>query len=574
MLRDITVRTELIIVIGLLSVLLVGIGALGLHGIKQSNEGLRTVYQDRTVPAVDLAAINDIWEIVRKNATASAGTKSVEFAKGKLEETSSTIKRAEEIWAKFMSTELTPEEEQLAKEKLRLHAAYVAAVNKIFGMAVSGDFDGAAKNLKEEAEPLFYRLHETIYSMITLQGKVAAEEYSNAVSNYNFIFMFMVVTISAGVLLACVLGYILLRGIVTPLHEAIAIAHAVAAGDLSTKIEPRSTVNGFGRLINALGEMNTNLVKLVSEMRSNASNIATAASEIASGNSDLSHRTEEQASSLEETASSMEELTSTVKQNADNARQANQLAAGASEVAVRGGTVVGQVVQTMNSINESSKKIVDIISVIDGIAFQTNILALNAAVEAARAGEQGRGFAVVATEVRTLAQRSAAAAKEIKELINDSVVKVEDGSRLVDEAGATMDEIVNAVKRVTDIMSEISAASQEQSSGIEQVNQAVTQMDAVTQQNAALVEEATAAAESMQEQAQVLAQAVSVFKFSEGSNSEVAKPVKRSNRIVAKLPDRGPVTKKTATYPTETSAALPDSPRKVAAGGGSDWEEF
>lgn len=410
--------------------------------------------------------------------------------------------------------------------------------------------------------------------MITLQGKVAAEEYSNAVSNYNSIFMFMVVTISAGVLLACVLGYILLRGIVTPLHEAIAIAHAVAAGDLSTKIEPRSTVNGFGRLINALGEMNTNLVKLVSEVRSNASNIATAASEIASGNSDLSHRTEEQASSLEETASSMEELTSTVKQNADNARQANQLAAGASEVAVRGGTVVGQVVQTMNSINESSKKIVDIISVIDGIAFQTNILALNAAVEAARAGEQGRGFAVVATEVRTLAQRSAAAAKEIKELINDSVVKVEDGSRLVDEAGATMDEIVNAVKRVTDIMSEISAASQEQSSGIEQVNQAVTQMDAVTQQNAALVEEATAAAESMQEQAQVLAQAVSVFKFSEGSNSEVAKPVKRSNRIVAKLPDRGPVTKKTATYPTETSAALPDSPRKVAAGGGSDWEEF
>jgi methyl-accepting chemotaxis protein len=268
----------------------------------------------------------------------------------------------------------------------------------------------------------------------------------------------------------------------------------------------------------------------------------------------------------------MEELTSTVKQNAENAMQANQLAAGASEVAVRGGAVVGQVVQTMSSINESSKKIVDIISVIDGIAFQTNILALNAAVEAARAGEQGRGFAVVATEVRTLAQRSAAAAKEIKGLINDSVSKVEDGTRQVDEAGKTMDEIVSSVKRVTDIMAEISAASQEQSEGIEQVNQAVTQMDEVTQQNAALVEEATAAAESMREQAQTLTQEVTVFKLTGG---EVAPtPVKRSNRKVSgvtKLLSR----KKPAEKPAETVAPEAPAPRKVAAGGGDDsWEEF
>jgi methyl-accepting chemotaxis protein len=272
----------------------------------------------------------------------------------------------------------------------------------------------------------------------------------------------------------------------------------------------------------------------------------------------------------------MEELTSTVRQNADNARQANQLAAGASEVAVKGGAVVGQVVQTMSSINESSKKIVDIISVIDGIAFQTNILALNAAVEAARAGEQGRGFAVVATEVRTLAQRSAAAAKEIKELISDSVSKVEDGTRLVDEAGATMDEIVSAVKRVTDIMAEISAASQEQSSGIEQVNQAVTQMDEVTQQNAALVEEAAAAAESMQEQAQALTQAVTVFKLS-GGGSHTPTPVKRSNRpaTVAKLPNRGPATKRSAISSNTGSTSVSAQPRKVAAGGGGDdWEEF
>jgi methyl-accepting chemotaxis protein len=268
----------------------------------------------------------------------------------------------------------------------------------------------------------------------------------------------------------------------------------------------------------------------------------------------------------------MEELTSTVKQNADNARQANQLAAGASEVAVRGGAVVGQVVHTMNSINESSKKIVDIISVIDSIAFQTNILALNASVEAARAGEQGRGFAVVASEVRMLAQRSATAAKEIKELIGDSVSKVENGSRLVDEAGDTMDEIVTAVKRVTDIMSEISAASQEQHSGIEQVNQAVTQMDAVTQQNATLVEQTATAAESMQDQAQALARAVSVFKLSESGDSGVVQPVKRSNRPAAKLPNRAPAIKKTAIYPA--SASVPVASRKVAAGGGGDWEEF
>jgi len=367
----------------------------------------------------------------------------------------------------------------------------------------------------------------------------------------------------------------IVRSITLPMQEAVAVANAVASGDLTSRIEVNSS-NETGRLLQALKTMNDNLIDLVGKVRSGTDQITTASGEIASGNSDLSQRTEEQASSLEETASSMEELTSTVKQNADNARQANQLAVGASEVAMKGGAVVGQVVQTMSSINESSKKIVDIISVIDGIAFQTNILALNAAVEAARAGEQGRGFAVVATEVRTLAQRSAAAAKEIKELISDSVTKVEDGTRLVDEAGATMDEIVTAVKRVTDIMSEISAASQEQSSGIEQVNQAVTQMDEVTQQNAALVEEASAAAESMQEQAQALAQAINTFKLS-GAHSGTPAVIKRSNRpaTVAKLPNRGPARKKLAVKSVANTEAEPAQPRKVAAGGGGeDWEEF
>jgi methyl-accepting chemotaxis protein len=290
-----------------------------------------------------------------------------------------------------------------------------------------------------------------------------------------------------------------------------AIASAIAAGDLTVAVDLRQ--GDKDSMLFAMKTMRDSLADIVGQVRSGTDTIASASSQIASGNLDLSSRTEEQASSLEETASSMEELTSTVKQNADNARQANQLASSASEVAERGGAVVSQVVDTMASINESSKKIVDIIGVIDSIAFQTNILALNAAVEAARAGEQGRGFAVVASEVRTLAQRSAAAAKEIKGLIGDSVLKVDAGAKLVDHAGATMEEIVASVRNVTDIMSEITAASQEQTAGIEQINVAISQMDHVTQQNASLVEEAAAAAESMQDQAAKLARVVAVFRL-------------------------------------------------------------
>jgi methyl-accepting chemotaxis protein len=303
-----------------------------------------------------------------------------------------------------------------------------------------------------------------------------------------------------------------LIGFVTrPLLEAVDVANAVAKGDLTRQIEVKSG-DETGQLLQALKNMNESLTGIVTEVRGTTDSIITSSHEIAQGNADLSQRTEEQASNLEETASSMEELTSTVRQNAENARQANQLASNASDIAVKGGQVVGDVVHTMASISDSSKKIVDIISVIDGIAFQTNILALNAAVEAARAGEQGRGFAVVAGEVRSLAQRSAAAAKEIKTLIDDSVGKVDAGTRQVNQAGTTMTEIVQAVKRVTDIMAEIAAASNEQSAGIEQVNQAITQMDEMTQQNAALVEEAAAAAEAMEEQGNALYEAVGTFK--------------------------------------------------------------
>ena len=328
-------------------------------------------------------------------------------------------------------------------------------------------------------------------------------------------FLIAALLIVSALIVICVF---IARSITRPMNHAIKIAQSVAAGDLTTVILVENK-NETGQLMQALKDMNASLLDTVRQVRTGTDTIATASSQIAAGNHDLSSRTEMQASSLQQTASSMEELTSTVKQNADNARQANQMAQSASEVAVRGGEVVAHVVDTMGSINTSSKKIVDIISVIDGIAFQTNILALNAAVEAARAGEQGRGFAVVATEVRSLAQRSAAAAKEIKALIDDSVGKVNTGSQLVAQAGSTMEQIVSSIRRVTDIMGEITAASHEQTLGIEQVNQAISQMDGVTQQNAALVEEAAAAAQSLQDQAGSLAQVVSIFKIEGGFNT-------------------------------------------------------
>jgi methyl-accepting chemotaxis protein len=322
-----------------------------------------------------------------------------------------------------------------------------------------------------------------------------------------------------------------------------------------------------GSVLAAMSTMRENLAGIVTQVRSGSDSIATASSQIAQGNQDLSSRTEQQASSLQETAASMEELGSTVKQNADNARQANQLAQGASEVAVKGGTVVAQVVDTMKGINDSSKKIADIISVIDGIAFQTNILALNAAVEAARAGEQGRGFAVVAGEVRSLAQRSAEAAKEIKSLITDSVERVESGSALVDQAGATMDEVVTAIRRVTDIMGEITSASAEQSQGVSQVGEAVSQMDQVTQQNAALVEESAAAAESLKQQAQTLVQAVSVFKLAHGS--AVASPSYASVAAPAR-----PTAVKQAAAKVVAKVASPKAAPTQAAETNDEWASF
>ena len=358
------------------------------------------------------------------------------------------------------------------------------------------------------------------------------------------------------------------------LDDLASILEAMAEGDLTRKIA-HDYQGMLGRLKDDSNSTVTQLTSIVAQIKEAVSLIGTASKEIADGNSDLSQRTEEQAANLEETAASMEELTSTVKQNADNAYQANQLAASASDVAVKGGKVVGEVVQTMNEINDSSKKIVDIIGVIDGIAFQTNILALNAAVEAARAGEQGRGFAVVATEVRTLAQRSAAAAKEIKELINDSVLKVEDGTQLVDQAGKTMEEIVQSVKHVTDIMGEISGASQEQSQGIEQINQAILQMDEITQQNAALVEQAASASESMREQAEQLSHAVAVFKLEQNSLSQTDNQpfVERRGPNRAVNVERLPQAKKHQAG-VQKKILAKDYAASASTGTDGEWEEF
>ncbi|AKZ61968.1 chemotaxis protein [Herbaspirillum hiltneri N3] len=451
-------------------------------------------------------------------------------------------------------------------------------VEKIREMVGAGNYFDAAQLLKSDFLPSYDKWMASVAALAAYQQEDMSAAYVAFQASYHSGQIGMIVIGLVTLLLGAFFTWSITRTITAPLLRAGKITETIASGDLTQTVEEKSH-DEAGQLVHSLNTMQTKLAVTVNEIKQSAAIIAVASQEIATGNADLSNRTESQASSLEETASSMEQLTSTVKQNAENAHQANQLVMSASDYAVKGGKVVGDVVQTMGSIKESSSKIVDIIGVIDGIAFQTNILALNAAVEAARAGEQGRGFAVVASEVRSLAQRSASAAKEIKTLIGDSVSKVDAGGKLVDEAGVTMSEIVTSVKHVADIMGEITAASKEQSAGIAEVNNAISQIDEITQQNAALVEQAAAAAESLQEQADLLARAVGVFKIDNAafaaqavSTPSMLKTVNPPLELAAEAAAPAAPASKPPAARQKTLAPTPKRPA-VSQDEGS-WEEF
>ncbi|MGF6181291.1 methyl-accepting chemotaxis protein [Massilia sp. UYP32] len=515
-----------------------------------------------------------IFAAVRRTAAIvkSSDPSLTEFFK---EDSASTGKLSADLVKKIEPLISGDDETALFKSVMEHRAAYSKARDGAVKAKADGNVELAEQILTQQFNPTAKAYQERVKELVDLQHKriaASAGLIASTAARGNVV----IGSLAAGaLLLGGVFAWLLTRSITRPLRQAVHAAEQVAAGDLTVEIDTRAT-DETGALLRALGHMNTSLSKIVDEVRSGTQTISGASSEIAAGSFDLSSRTEQQAAALEETAASMEELTGTVRQNADNARQANQLAIAASSVATQAGQAVDQVVATMGSINDSSRKIVDIIAVIDGIAFQTNILALNAAVEAARAGEQGRGFAVVASEVRTLAQRSAAAAKEIKQLIGDSVEKVDTGTRLVDHTGATMREVVDSIQRVTDIMGEISSASQEQITGIDQVNQAMGQMDNATQQNAALVEEATAATAALQDQAQRLAQVVDVFKL-DARYVTPAAPVVAVKRPPARPALAKPVARAAAKpAPVAKPAAAkatgkPTAPAKVNE---AEWEEF
>jgi methyl-accepting chemotaxis protein len=493
----------------------------------------------------------------------------------------------QKLAAKF-SEEASAEEKSLLNQVKEAEGAAMPAIAKASELYLANNAMDATRVMVKEIRPAQKKWLEALDQLGKVEDKLNAQTQVDAEAAFasarNFMLVLLALAVALGILAATVITRGLLKQLGGEPGYTAKIAGSIAEGDLSIAIDTKSSDRGS--LLIEMKQMRNSLVDIVSQVRRGTHTITTASREIAAGNTDLSSRTELQASSLEKTASAMEELTSTVKQNADNAREANHLAATASDVARKGGEVVSQVVGTMGEINSSASKIADIIGVIDGIAFQTNILALNAAVEAARAGEQGRGFAVVASEVRNLAQRSAAAAKEIKQLIGDSVEKIGRGSKLVGHAGETMDEVVASVKRVTDIMSDIANASAEQSAGIEQVNLSIIEMDGMTQQNAALVEQAAAAFQSLQDQAAELQRVVSIFKLAEGEEPAVADapaPAAVASRaVVVVRPAAKPQLKKPATAKAKAPAQqerAADAPastaKKVAAAAASDdWEEF
>ena len=575
------VGTRLGLGFALVLVLLVAVTAVGISRMAQIQDRLDHVVGVNNVVTrlvIDMRAnVSDrITSLRILTLMTDAADMEPEMARIKAQ-TAKYNETEKKLQAQF-ALEATDEEKTLLAAIKEYETAAMPAIAKASELWLANKAEEATKVMIKEIRPVQKKWMEALERLAVIEDTLNAQVQTDARTAFDNARSFMIILGLLAVALGIAAAFAITRGLLKQLggepDYTASIAGSIANGDLSIAIE--TDASDRTSLLAEMKEMRNSLVGIVGQVRVGTETIGTASREIAAGNIDLSSRTEMQASALEKTASAMEELTSTVKQNADNAREANALAATASDVALKGGSVVSQVVDTMSSINESAKKIVDIIGVIDGIAFQTNILALNAAVEAARAGEQGRGFAVVASEVRNLAQRSAGAAKEIKALIDDSAEKVERGTKLVGQAGVTMGEVVDSVKRVTDIMSEIANASQEQSAGIEQVNQSIIEMDSMTQQNAALVEQAAAAAQSLQDQASELAHVVSIFKLVEGEQKVQASPVAVVRRAVVKplaLRAPKPAAAKPATRKSVPSSAPLARPKKVS-GGADDWEEF
>jgi methyl-accepting chemotaxis protein len=576
------VRTRLLAGFGVVIVALTIVGAVGVVGMRELAADIDLIVNDRFPKTEQANAIIDDINVVARALRNTLLVADKAEAKKEIDRVAQARERVTKQLAQLDQTIKSPEGRAVLSKVVAARAAYSGGQGEFLKLVQEGKVDEAKVLLltRVRAEQAAYI--DSVEALIKFQGELMAKSGKEAEETVTRVLIQIMAIGGIATALAVAVATLITRSLGRQLggepDYAANVAKRIAAGDLVRPVEirPGDTTS----LLAAMKSMQDTLGGIVATIRESTDAVGTASREIAQGNTDLSQRTEEQASSLEETASSMEELTATVKQNADNARQANQLAASASAVAAKGGAVVGEVVATMGAISESSKRIADIISVIDGIAFQTNILALNAAVEAARAGEQGRGFAVVASEVRSLAQRSAAAAKEIKDLITDSTTKVDSGSKLVADAGQTMAEVVSSVKRVTDIMAEITAASLEQSSGIEQVNQAIMQMDQVTQQNAALVEESAAAAESMEEQARQLVGAVAVFKVSGGGALDPAQAAIERARAAAKAKPVSPkplaVTASPAPKATPKAAPAP-APKlaaKAKAEADDEWAEF
>jgi len=541
--NDIQIKTLLRGAMVVLTAILLLVGGAGLHGISQTNDALKETYSNQLASALALseAMLGTTRVRLALDRGVMPGSESDDMKKN-VDRSMIFVESSNAGWKRYLALPQGDEEKALATPLgVARQAFFEKGVTPLQQALVAGNREESLR-LARDVLPDLQRTMATAHEKLEkFQMNVAKGSFEGAQARFESIRLLSIVLIVAGTVVAILAAVMLQRAIVRPVEEALDVFERMARGDLTSRIVSMSK-NEIGRMMQALAKMQESLSGIVAEVRGGTDSIASATQQIAAGNTDLSQRTEEQASSLEQTAASMEELTAVVRQNADNARQAGVLAGEASQIAMKGGDVVGRVVDTMNEINGASRKVVEIIGVIEGIAFQTNILALNAAVEAARAGEQGRGFAVVAGEVRSLAQRSANAAKEIETLIGESGQRVESGTRLVAEAGQTMGEIVQAVRRVTDIMNEIGAASQEQTTGIEQVNQAVNQMDQVTQQNAALVEEAAAAAGALEEQAQKLKNVVSVFTLGgeDGRRAAAPAPVHAAPKLAMSSPASGP----------------------------------